>query len=79
MHLSVYGLDKTLFDGSVSKIIARAVTGEITVLENHIPLVTSVHGPHVTVESEEGRTQIPLQSGILEVQPNSRIVLLLDA
>lgn len=76
MRLSIYSITDTLFDGEVEKIIARTSMGEITVLDGHIPLISSVRAGEITVEQGKERKQIQIQGGILEVQPAGRVILL---
>lgn len=70
MKLSIYSLQKTLFDGEAEKIIARTTTGEITVLEGHIPLISSFAGPELKIINKKGKgNAIKVSSGFLEVRP----------
>ena len=78
MKLSVYTIQNTLFLGTVEKIIAKTAMGEITVLENHLPLITLLQGPVIEIEKEGRRELIPVESGFLEVQPESEVVVLAD-
>lgn len=78
MKLSVYTIQNTLFEGEVEKIIAKTALGEITVLENHLPLITLLQGPAIETETDGKREIIPLKSGFLEVRPESEAVVLAD-
>lgn len=52
MKLSVYSLRKILFQGSAQLLNLKTVMGEITVLDNHEPLITVLtKGPVKIVES----------------------------
>lgn len=76
MKLSIYSITDTLFEGEVEKIIAPTPMGEITVLDGHVPLISSIQKGEITVEHNKVRKQIPVQGGILEVQPEDRVILL---
>jgi len=79
MHVSVYDIENTLFDGEADKVIAKTTTGEITVLKDHIPLVTTlVKAPLRIIDAEGKVTLVQIKSGVLEVRPNDKIVVLLD-
>lgn len=79
MKLSIYSIQSTLFEGDVEKLIARTATGEITVLDNHIPLIATLKGPAVTVVDKTGNKNIiDVGSGILEVRPESEAVILAE-
>ena len=77
MKLSIYSLEKTLFEGEAEKIIARSTTGEITILDEHVPIVTLLKGPGVDVFDKSGKKNIiSFSSGVLEVRPESEAVIL---
>jgi len=79
MKLSIHSLQKTLFEGEVEKIIARTTMGEITVLDGHIPLISSLRGPSLELIDKKGKKDIiGLVSGFLEVRPESEVVILAD-
>ena len=79
MHIEIHSLQSTLFDGTAEKLICATPQGQITILDNHLPLITKVVGPVVKVVDNKGEgVRIDLTSGILEVRPESRIVLLVD-
>ncbi len=77
MHLVVYSLDKTLFEGEVEKLIAKTAMGEITVLDNHIPLVSILtNSPLSIVDKSSKKNTIDVGSGIIEIRPESQVVIL---
>lgn len=79
MKLSIYSIEKTLFEGDVEKIIARTPEGEITVLNHHIPLISIVLGPEFRlVDKENNIHTIKIVSGFLEVRPDGHVVVLFD-
>lgn len=79
MKLSIYSIQSTLFDGVAEKLIAKTAMGEITVLDNHLPLVTILEGPHVEIIDTRGeRNTIAIRSGFLEVRPESEVVILAE-
>lgn len=80
MKLSIYSINKTLFDGEVEKLIAKTTTGEVTVLDGHLPLISRLQGPSVDIiDSKSQRTEVKLASGILEVRPESEVVVLVNS
>jgi F-type H+-transporting ATPase subunit epsilon len=77
MKLSIYSLQSTLYDGEIEKIIARTTTGEITVLNNHVPLISSLKGPEVKIiDKSQKINTIKIVSGFLEVRPQGEVVIL---
>ncbi len=78
MKLAVYSITNTLFEGQAEKLICKTPQGEITVLDNHLPLVSALEGPRIRVFGAAGGAEqdIPLRGGILEVRPESEVVIL---
>ena len=80
MHLSIHSIQKTLFDGACEKVIARTPQGQITVLDHHLPIITLITGPFVEATDSRGKMiRIPMTGGFLEVQPESKIVILAES
>lgn len=78
MKFSIYSLQQTLFEGETKKIIARTQSGEITVLDNHVPLISSLVGPEIVFFEQEKRKSVTIASGFLEVRPNKEVVALIN-
>lgn len=77
MYLSIYTIEKTLFEGEAEKIIAKTTTGEITILKDHIPLVTTLVEAPLRIVGKEGKeSEVLIKSGVLEVRPNDKVVVL---
>ena len=53
--------------------------GEITVLSNHLPLISTLAGPHVKlVNKNEQEVIIKIVSGFLEIRPESEVVAIVE-
>ena len=77
MRLASYSIQNTLFECEVEKLIARTPLGEISVLDNHIPLISTLVGPSLSTIDKNGKKDIiPVSSGIIEVRPGSEVVVL---
>ena len=79
MKLAIHTLQSTLFEGEITSVTVPTPNGEITVLSQHLPLVTIVSRGTVRVTLPHGEeSAIPLGGGILEVRPGSEAVMLAD-
>jgi F-type H+-transporting ATPase subunit epsilon len=79
MKLGVYTIEKTLYEGEIKELIAKSSTGEISILQNHIPLITKlVAAPLRIIEIDGTEKSIDIGSGFLEVKPENSIVVLID-
>ena len=80
MHLQVYSLKKTLFDGEVKSLNCKTTSGEITILENHLPLVTALKpGTLTIVDKKEKKEYIAISSGFIETQNNQARAIVEEA
>jgi len=79
MFLSIYTLKNVLFEGEVEKVIAQTPEGEISVLANHLPLISMLEGPAVRLIDKQGKEEkIKIKSGFIEIQPQSQVVILAE-
>lgn len=76
MRLSIYSLQNTLFSGEVEKVTLPTPQGEITVLKEHIPLIALVRPGYVRYTSSGTQKMVKLAGAVLEVRPESEIVIL---
>ncbi len=80
MKVSVYSIEETLFEGEAEKVIAKTPMGEITVLDDHLPIVSSLVGPVLKIIGKDEKAKIiDISSGFLEVRPESEVVILKDS
>ncbi|MEK7099111.1 MAG: hypothetical protein AAB916_01175 [Patescibacteria group bacterium] len=77
MRIAIHSIQGTRWQGMASKLICYTSLGQMTVLDHHIPLVSSITGPNVEVVSAEGKKEIiPVSSGFIEVRPESEVIVL---
>ena len=68
MKLSIISLKGLEFEGKVSSINLKTTSGEITVLDNHRPLITQlVKGEAIIIKEDGGKLGFNIQSGFLEM------------
>lgn len=77
MKLAIYSIQQALFEGEVKSLTLPTPQGEITVLDNHLPLITLVAPGKIryTFPDDEEQTLL-LNGGVLEVRPDSEAVIL---
>ncbi len=77
MRLSVYTIQSTLFEGEVKSVTLPTPMGEITVLDNHLPMITLVNSGDISyTDSRNENGSLPFPGGVLEVRPGSEVILL---
>ncbi len=86
IELDLVTLDKPLFQGKVKEITAPTKMGEITVLPNHIPLITSLQAGELRLKVDEGQgiyapdyIYIAVSGGFMEIKPGSKVNIIADS
>lgn len=77
MKLSIYSIQSTIFSGEVRSVTIPTPLGEITVLKNHLPLVTAAnHGFIRYTDSGSQEKIIDFPGGVAEIRPGNEVVIL---
>ncbi len=79
MLLKVISLKGIQYQGEVESLNIKTLSGEITVLENHRPLITILNkGTAVITSNKKERKEIEIVGGFLEVAPRNHLNVLVD-
>lgn len=79
MKLSIYSLKQVLFEGDVELVNCQTVSGEITVLDHHRPLISILAAGVVKlVDRAKQEKYFEVKGGFIEVQPDNVVRLLVD-
>ncbi len=71
MKLGIYSLKRTLYQGEAQLVNCKTENGEITVLDEHEPLISVLkEGIVKIVDTAAKEHYIPVSSGFLEVRLN---------
>lgn len=74
MKLGIYSLKKVLYQGEIESLTVRTVSGEITVLPHHRPLLTMLtEGVIKIVDSSHKEQFLRVFGGFLEVNSHNEI------
>ncbi len=77
MKLNIISLKGLEFDGEVSSLNLKTTSGEITVLDNHRPLITALkRGEAVVIKEDGDKLNFNIESGFLEVSDANRATIL---
>jgi F-type H+-transporting ATPase subunit epsilon len=74
-RLSINALDKSIFDGQAEFLTLPGAEGELTILENHLPLVTPLKEGKLSFKTGNKEESLLIKGGVLEVGPKKVIVL----
>lgn len=76
MKLSLISHEKIIFQEDVRFVTLPGLAGELTVFENHVPLITPLKKGKITIQDNESKEFIfDIERGVLEIQPKQTTVL----
>lgn len=79
MLLKVISLNKMLYEGQVKELVVATPSGEIAILRDHIPLISTVVESNLRIIDEADKEhKVPIKSGIVEVHPENAILVLAE-
>jgi F-type H+-transporting ATPase subunit epsilon len=75
MKLYIYSLENIVYEGDADVITLPTLDGEISVLENHIPLVSTLKKGEVRIKAAGNVQHFPIAGGFAEIKPKKTILL----
>jgi F-type H+-transporting ATPase subunit epsilon len=76
-HLVIASVGETRFDGAAASATLPGTDGELTVLPNHEPFITTLKPGFIRVKLADGDVRdFPIESGVLECTGERAVVLL---
>ena len=70
--------EKVVYEDEIYQVTIPTMSGEITVLPNHIPLVSILTAGELKIKDKDGEHPIAVEGGFLEVRKNNEIIILAD-
>jgi F-type H+-transporting ATPase subunit epsilon len=79
MKLRIYSLKNVLYQGNAVSLNCATTSGDITVLDNHRPLISVLTESTMTIHNTDGTDNyIPVRSGFLEVKNTNEVRVLVE-
>lgn len=80
MRVEIYSLQRILFEGDAQSVNCKTAKGELTILENHEPLISMLEeGPIKVAPAAAGGEEVFVtKGGFLEVSPTHGVRLLVE-
>src|SRR4030043_2058397 len=75
IHLQIITPEKITFDDEVDQVSLPSTTGQITVLPNHIPLVTSIEAGELIYKKHQKETHLAAGFGFAQIDAQNVKVL----
>ncbi len=76
-HLTITSVTGAQFDGAAESATVPGSAGEMTILANHEPLVTTLKPGRITVRNSDENKTFDVESGVLECSGGGRVTVLL--
>ena len=77
INLQIITPEKIAYEGEVEQVTLPTKDGEITVLANHIPLISTMKHGELTIKNGNEEIQMAVCNGFVEVKKN-RITIMTD-
>lgn len=69
---------QTVYSQEVDQVSVTTTLGEITVLPNHVPMISTLKVGHVVVKNNNKEELFAIDGGLLEVRKDHSVVILSD-
>lgn len=76
MRVVIARVNENLYDGEANSVTLPGSEGEMTVLPEHEPLMTTLKAGVITVRDQEGEKKFKIEGGVLEVRQDGATVIL---
>ena len=78
MNFKIVTPEKIVYQNEILQVSIPTMSGEITVLPNHIPLVSVLKAGELKIKDKDGEHNMAVSGGFLEVRGNNEIIILAD-
>lgn len=78
LKLKIVTPEKSIYENEIFQVTIPTMDGEITVLPNHIPLVSVLKAGELRFKDKDGEHQMAVSGGFLEVRGKNEIIILAD-
>lgn len=78
IHFKIVTPERVVYENDVLQVSLPTTTGEITILPNHVPLISVVSAGELNIKDAGGEHTIAIAGGAVEVRPGNEVVILAD-
>jgi F-type H+-transporting ATPase subunit epsilon len=70
LKLKIVSPEKIIFEGDVESVLVPGTLGSFEILNDHAPIISSLEEGKVEYATRDGRQQLNIQGGFVEVLKN---------
>ena len=70
--------EKVVLAEEIDQVTLPTLTGQITVLPNHIPLLSALQAGEMIIKKDNKETVLAVSGGFIEVKPGNEVVILTE-
>lgn len=70
--------EKVVFEQEIDSVTLPTQTGQITVLPNHVPLLSALQAGEMIIKTDSKEIPLAIAGGFVEVKPGSEVVVLTE-
>ena len=70
LQLKIISPEKTVFNGEVESVLVPGTLGSFEILTDHAPIISSLENGIVEFTTKEGKKQLEVNGGFVEVKKN---------
>lgn len=78
MKLKIVTPERVVYESTVDSVTLPTTSGEITILKDHIPLVSKIVAGEIRTKSGNEETLLAVSTGFVEVRKGNEIIILAD-
>lgn len=78
LSLKVVTPERIVYEDDVDSVSVMTEMGEVTILPNHVPLVSNLRSGEVRLKKNGEESYLVASTGFLEVRPGNQVVILAD-
>ncbi len=78
ISLKIVTPERVVYEDTVDSVTLMTESGEITVLPNHVPLVTNLRAGEIRLMKQGEVHHLVASTGFLEVRPGNQLIILAD-
>ena len=70
LNLKIVSPEKVVFHGEVESVLVPGTLGSFEILTDHAPIISSLEAGRVEYTAKEGKQQLDVKGGFVEVKKN---------